>query len=103
MLFPMRNYFHCAIGFICYWSLLYNKKLLLLKKIRKSEVSYYFATVNYYFAGKNWEKPILLWHLFASANYYFAYSNWEKPRQKNLNCKGCYDIHHVTLLISFES
>ena len=74
----MRKYEHYAVSFICYWSLLCNKKMVI-KKNHFAETSYHFVDINYYSAGENLKNPILRRIFFASANYHLADANWEKP------------------------
>ena len=94
MLFLMRKYKHYAISFIY---LLYDKKIII-KKNCFILISYYFTYVSCYFAGVNWEKPILRRHFLCPRKLPFF---WRKLRKayfasafscrgkKNLNCKGC--------------
>ena len=57
----MKKYKHYAVSFICYWSLLYEKR----KNNHFVEASYH--NLNYHFAGENWEKPILRRHFLPEA------------------------------------
>ena len=71
------EYKHNAIRFIFWWSLLYDKKKIIIKKN-------HFVEAFYHFAYANWEKPILLWHSLVEAKkpglqgFYIYFTNfWE--------------------------